>query len=160
MKVILFVAAGLFTGSLAAYSLSKPVMMTGTAVAIDGDTIIMERQRIRLHGIDAPELKQTCAYSQPCGETSKEYLQKLIKGRTVMCKKVAEDKYGRPVATCKVDGHDLGDMLVLYGHAISERPYPYDDHEAWARELKLGIWGQQPFMAPSEWRRRSRSFGE
>ena len=58
--------------------------VTGPAMVIDGDTIVVAGERVRLHGIDAPELHQTCtAYGQPwaCGRTSAEWLQEHLHGR-------------------------------------------------------------------------------
>src|SRR5512134_2877434 len=62
--------------------------VTGPATVIDGDTIVVAGERIRLQGIDAPELQQTCtAYGQPwaCGRTSAEWLRERLNGRQVEC---------------------------------------------------------------------------
>src|SRR5512134_1603793 len=71
--------------------------VTGPATVIDGDTIVVAGERIRLEGIDAPELHQTCtAYGQPwaCGRTSAEWLQEHLNGRQVECVSHARDRYG------------------------------------------------------------------
>ena len=138
---------------MAAYALSGPVEFFGTAKVIDGDTIIVNNQKVRLHGIDAPELSQFCKHTIPCGIEAKEFLASFVGKKAVKCKKITTDKYDRVVATCWHGSFDLGDQMVLNGYAMSDRPHPYLEHEAWARETNSGIWGQQPFISPAAWRR-------
>src|SRR5512143_106246 len=83
--------------------------VTGPATVIDGDTIVVEGERVRLQGIDAPELHQTCtAYGQewPCGQTSAEWLRDRLRGRQVDCIGHARDRYGRLLAVCYLGGED------------------------------------------------------
>jgi endonuclease YncB( thermonuclease family) len=73
--------------------------VTGPATVIDGDTIVVAGERIRLEGIDAPELRQNCtAYGQQwaCGRTSAEWLQEHLNGRNVECVGHARDGRGEP----------------------------------------------------------------
>lgn len=61
--------------------------VTGPTRIIDGDTIVISGERIRLHGIDAPELKQTCkGKEQLCGQLAKQTLEKFVRGQEVVCK--------------------------------------------------------------------------
>lgn len=91
----------------------------GMCVAIDGDTLRCGDTRIRLHGIDAPEL--------PGGEASKRYLASIIDGAGVRCVPRGRDRYGRTVAVCYVasllggwfqdkGGYSLNCMMVRGGH--------------------------------------------
>ena len=79
---------------------------TGKAHVVDGDTIWIGETKIRLHGIDAPELKQTCQTSkgndQMCGQMAKQALQRLVKDQTVTCKGGERGKYKRLIAVCTV----------------------------------------------------------
>jgi endonuclease YncB( thermonuclease family) len=103
----------LLVGALAARSSSADV--TGPATVVDGDTIVVAGERIRLQGIDAPELQQTCtAYGQPwaCGRTSAEWLQEHLHGRNVECVGHARDRYQRLLAVCYVGGQSINEQLV------------------------------------------------
>jgi endonuclease YncB( thermonuclease family) len=77
--------------------------VAGPATVIDGDTVVVAGERIRLQGIDAPELHQTCAaYGQEwaCGRTAAEWLRDRLHGRQVECVGYARDRYGRLLAVC------------------------------------------------------------
>ena len=71
--------------------------MLNSARAIDGDTLEFSDQRVRLHGIDAPERNQKCWLEGSkwlCGEESLRTLQNLIDGAVVKCQKIDRDRYG------------------------------------------------------------------
>ncbi len=100
--------------------------MTGQASVIDGDTIEIHGQRIRLHGIDAPESGQLCCIDGKrwrCGEDAANVLADLIDRRPVTCQERDRDRYGRVVAVCRVAGEDLGAWLVGNGLALAYRRY-------------------------------------
>ena len=148
----------LFTG------LSAPVLaqsLYGTATVIDGDTLDIHGTRIRLHGIDAPESRQTCqdARGTPyhCGVRATQALTRWIDTQTVTCVARDQDRYGRIIATCSVDGADLGAFMVKSGHALAYQRYShaYIDHEIRAQSAGIGMW-QGAFIAPWDWRRGQR----
>ncbi len=83
--------------------------IAGPARVIDGDTIDIAGQRIRLHGIDAPEGRQTCrraAVIWLCGAEAARALWLFIDGRRVTCWERDVDRYGRVVAVCHAGGGD------------------------------------------------------
>ena len=120
--------------------------ITGDVRVIDGDTIVVGDTRIRLEGIDAPETAQTCGRkwfgSWPCGTAATEALAKLIGSKPVRCEPRGLDKYGRTLATCFVDGHDINAQMVRQGYAWAFVRYStsYVREEAAARAEGLGIW--------------------
>lgn len=127
--------------------------ITGPASVSDGDGLRLNGQRIRLQGVDAFELHQTCEVG-PCGQTAKDALERLIAGRTVACEPVDTDRYGRTIAYCQADGVDLGEQMVLQGHALAFRRYSteYVDEEDQARASRAGAWAGR-FDNPADWRR-------
>ena len=76
-----------------------------------GDTLHIGEKRIRLWGIDAPEL------SNDGGLAAKEGLNKHIGGHAITCWQKDTDRYGRIVAQCFFDGEDVAEWLILNGHA-------------------------------------------
>jgi hypothetical protein len=77
--------------------------VSGEPTVIDGDTIVVAGERVRLQGIDAPELHQTCtAYGQEwaCGRTSAEWLSDYLRERQADCVGHARDRYDRLLAVC------------------------------------------------------------
>ena len=96
--------------------------VTGRATVIDGDTIEIHGQRIRLHGIDAPESGQSCinknGSNYRCGQFSANQMAKYVSGQTVNCNVKEKDRYGRLVAACFVKGEDINERLVLEGWAL------------------------------------------
>ena len=87
--------------------------LRGRAWVIDGDTIAIQRIKIRLAGIDAPEL------DEPWGKKSKWEMMRLCKGQIVTAKLTGETSYDRVVGTCFLpDGRDLGAELIKAGLAL------------------------------------------
>ena len=81
--------------------LSKTII--GIGLAIDGDTIHIGESKIRLHAIDAPEIKQTCKIGNEiwnCGHQSARKLKNLIKKNEIKCEVKDIDRYKRYVAEC------------------------------------------------------------
>ena len=117
---------------------------TGTASVIDGDTIEIHTQRIRLSGFDSPESGKSCGPVNVYQKASLA-LSDFIGTKTVTCTSDgSKDNYGRLVASCSVGGTDLGDYQVGQGWARDWPRYSkrrYASAEASARTFKKGIWG-------------------
>ena len=112
--------------------------ITGQPRVIDGDTLAIAGQRIRLHGIDAPERRQPCYRDgKPwrCGEDAAKALAGKIDHRPVTCEERDQGGYGRIVAVCYAGGDDLNAWMVAQGLALAYRRYSLDyvDQEADAR---------------------------
>lgn len=129
---------------------------TGPARAIDGDTLDMAGERIRLFGIDAPESAQSCTRKGApwaCGKDAAALLAGKVAGRSVECVQRDRDDYGRIVATCRAGGSDLGGVMVREGMAIALTRFSADyvAAEARAKSFGLALWGSQ-FQTPAEFR--------
>ena len=138
-------------------------IIRGRAHIIDGDTISIGHQRIRLHGMDAPERHQTCRDQNGrkwyCGVAATRHLAALTGGAPVTCRKVTTDRYNRTIAVCESHGQDIGRRMVRDGWAVAYIRYSraYAGDEAHARKLKKGIW-RGYFTLPETWRHRSRKY--
>lgn len=134
----------------------------GTASVIDGDTIAINGERIRLHGIDAPETKQSCQLDgQPwnCGQEATFALADKIGKNPIVCeRKGKSDRYGRTVAVCLLNGEDLNGWMVSQGWALAYRQYSRDyvPQESGAKEARRGVWASD-FVPPWEWRNERRN---
>jgi endonuclease YncB( thermonuclease family) len=133
--------------------------VTGRARVADGDSIEIAGARIRLEGIDAPELHQTCTDRAgqvwPCGRTAADELRSHIAGRELTCRPYGVDRYQRLVAACFLaDGSDVNAWLVRQGWAVAYgRGTTYHSEQSAARSARRGIWSGS-FTPPSEWRRQ------
>ena len=119
--------------------------LTGAARIVDGDTIVVAGEKLRLSGIDAPEIDQICARDGSpwrCGAWARHELAARVKGAILTCEGDARDRYGRLLATCRVEGADLGARLVRDGIAFAYRRYSsaYVDDEAAASAAHRGLW--------------------
>lgn len=124
----------------------------------NGDTMEIEGQRARLHGIDAFELQQTCldAGGRPwrCGVAAKAALAERAEDHALHCVVLDEDDDGAYVARCLADdGTDLSAYMVKAGLALADRDRSDDylDEEVEARRRGAGAW-EGAFMPPWQWR--------
>lgn len=125
---------------------------------IDGDTLDLNGERIRLFGIDAPEADQTChngAREWRCGAEATRALAKFVGDQTLICEKRNTDRYGRTIAICRLGGVSVNTWMVRNGWAVAYRQYGgaiYDANEAAAKQNRLGVWIGD-FTMPWDWRR-------
>lgn len=129
--------------------------------AVDGDTLQLAERRIRLMGIDAPEMGQTCqdANGAPwfCGRQARDHLALLMQGG-ITCETTSHDRYGRELARCiNAGGQDIAAEMTRQGWAVAYIRYSraYEPEEQAARNAKAGIWAGR-FERPEEYRRRLR----
>ena len=130
--------------------------ISGSARAMDGDSLNMAGIVIRLHGVDAPELNQTCSrkgQSWACGKDASAKLAQLVSGANLRCEQRDIDDYDRIVATCKTQQKDIGQAMVEAGLAVALPQFSdrYLGAEARAKALGLGIWGSE-FQQPADYR--------
>lgn len=136
-------------------------ILQGMARVIDGDTISLEGRTLRLHGVDAPELGQTCSIkgrAYDCGEISRSALMDLTAGTPVACRlleqaKVSDTQPPGNVARCKAGGYDLSEGMAYTGWALADRAVTtrYLSLEKNAQAKKRGMW-KGAFVTPWDWR--------
>lgn len=134
--------------------------LVGVASVIDADLEI-RGVLIRLHGIDAPESRQSCmrAFGAQwrCGQQAALALSDRIGRRTINCSVRNVDRYDRAIAVCRQGNQDLNRWLVSEGWAAAYRRYSRDyiEAETAARSAGRNIWSGQ-FVVPWDWRRGQR----
>ncbi len=132
----------------------------GKAKIIDGDTIHIGNNKIRLHAIDAPETKQKCSKNGQewnCGLESTIFLKDLIGNDLIQCNTKGKDRYNRYIGVCYKNKIDLNSQMVINGWAIAYRYYSLDyiEEEKIAKSKKAGIWVGK-FEDPYLFRKKNR----
>jgi len=156
----LFIFFCFFLLFLFSYNVQSQNLIKGKAKIIDGDTIHIDNNKIRLHGIDAPEIKQTCAINNEnwnCGIKSEKALKNFILDREVSCQIVDIDRYKRFIGICFVNNENINKYMVKNGWAIAYRYYSleYVKDEERAKENNAGIW-EGEFEEPYEFRKKQK----
>ena len=139
--------------------------IVGKATVIDGDTISINKYKIRFSGIDAPEKNyrgqsQLCKGPKgvwACGKKASSSLRQLINGQEVQCTDEGKDRYGRTLSICYANGMDLQAEMVRSGMAVAYLRYSnrYENEMVEARNAQVGIW-VGPFVEPEQWRIQNR----
>ena len=138
------------------------------AKVIDGDTIKIEKNKIRLFGIDAPEKNQQCQKpwlsisfltfnkSYQCGKISTSKLKIKINNKFIICKSINKDRYNRFIAECYKDKININKWMVLNGYAVAYKKYSkkFVVQENIAKKEKLGLWSGT-FEMPWVWRKKN-----
>ena len=135
--------------------------MHGIAYVVDGDTIHIEKNKIRLYGIDAPEIDQTCTIKKIvwyCGLESTLALKKLVLDNNINCVVSDIDKYQRYIAECFINNLNINKIMVRNGWAIAYRYYTLDfvEDENLAKKDKIGLW-QGQFQEPYLYRKSKKN---
>ena len=124
----------------------------------DGDTITAltsqkEKIKIRLYGIDAPELKQ------PFGKASKRHLIDLISNKSLNINEKGKDKYGRTLAVLYNGDQDINAQMVIDGYAWAYDKFSKDyvAFQQNAQSLKKELWIDKDVVRPSDFRKLKKS---
>ena len=146
---------------------TKPLIfvISGKAKVVDGDTITINKTKIRFSGIDAPEsyyYGQTQYCQRPngkiwaCGKKATSKLKELINGQTVECTDEGKDQYDRTLSICFANGVDLQSEMVRSGMAVAYLKYSrrYENEMVEAMTQRVGMWSGN-FLDPEDWRREN-----
>ena len=129
---------------------------SGKTYVVDGDSLVINEQKLRLVGIDAPELGQTCTKQGrewPCGRQSRQALRQLVKQGGVVCTSEGLDKYDRWLVVCRNKAGSMNAEMVKQGWAVAYGRY--SSLEKVSRSNRVGIWAGE-FDQPRDWREAQR----
>jgi len=96
---------------------SRAETVSGDVRVIDGDSIVVGGTRVRIWGIDAPEM------GTREGDAAKKYLKMLVKDAPVRCEDDGTRIQGRIMAKCFIGAIDIGGVMVMSGNAYDWRRY-------------------------------------
>jgi endonuclease YncB( thermonuclease family) len=134
--------------------------ITGPAQVVNGRTLVIGGQTVRLQAIDAPPATLICrdgAWEYKCGADSRQALERLVGNRPVDCEPIYTDD-GVAHALCYSDqGVDVAAALVGAGWAVADlkRSSRYMPQQAKAQDQGLGLW-RNNFAYPEQWRLAAR----
>ncbi len=134
--------------------LSGSERLEGPARVIDGQTLIVDRQKIRLEGIDAPELNQKCRYTRgrskrirywSCGRRAAGVLKSMVRAERVSCKGYRDNQLGVLTAVCTVKNKNINHEMVARGYAWAaiNGDQDYLEGQLLAQKAKSGVWRGQ-----------------
>ena len=146
-RINLILFSLLFLLSTQISSITSEKTITGFAKVIDGDSIKINGINIRLFGIDAFELKQSCEnWSKHCGKESKRMLEEIIDRKRITCSYREKDRYGRILGICyhgvyfhNDPGLEINGTMVWNGYAIAYKRYSkrfYNCSRKWNKNKK------------------------
>lgn len=128
-------------------------VLRGPFHVIDGDTLSVAGERLRLQGIDAPEIDQTCEDDRGtdwhCGEEARTLLARLAALPAAECLSRERDRYRRLLVRCHSGTTNINGTLVRRGLAVASGRYA-EEQEA-ARRERLGLWAGK-FEQPRDFR--------
>ncbi len=136
-------------------------------IITDGDSIKIGKQKIRLFGIDSPELKQICydksGIPYPCGIEAKKCLETIINKsnkKYIYCYYSERDKYNRILGECFLGENsktNVNETMVYLGYAVAYLRYSkkYLNAQESAKSISNGLWAGT-FEMPEEWRKKNK----
>ena len=134
--------------------------VAGAAAAVDGDTLIVDGATVRLMGVDAAEVEQTCSEwhgnvqrDYPCGAQAAAFLQSLVAGRAVSCVSRGTAAEDAVLGVCYAAGIDLAEAIANagWGVPLRDQSVRYVAASDAARLAQRGLWAGK-FDEPAAWR--------
>ena len=156
-SAVICLAALTILGPAAGVAQQPSGLLTGPAGIIDGDTLVVGGRILRLSGLDAPELDQTCGSpaTARCGDLAAFALAGIVESHWLTCRATSPSSPAPALATCRIGGAkgiDIGDRLVASGWALAvPGDATYAARQDAARAARRGLW-QGEFIAPWQWR--------
>ncbi|OHC73509.1 MAG: hypothetical protein A3G18_08025 [Rhodospirillales bacterium RIFCSPLOWO2_12_FULL_58_28] len=132
--------------------------ITGPATVIEGDLLEINGRRIRLYGIDAPDMDQVCLSKKGeeyrCGDHAMRHVTVMVGKTPLTCKGEANDERGNLIAVCRMRFLDINEYIVVDGWALAYREHgdEYVRAETVAKAQHSGLWRGSTFVMPWEWR--------
>ena len=132
--------------------------ITGVSRVIKGDTLTVAGRIVRLFGIAAPDISQTCADSQGrgyrCGQQSISWLRGWLADNILSCHIINEDKQGVLTGVCVLGPYDIGAAIVNAGWAVADtrQTNVYTSYQNQASKGKRGLWSGTFYM-PWDWQK-------
>lgn len=157
LAAAMFIA--IFMGECA---LARAEEITGPAKVLAGDLVEINGRRIRLYGVDAPDMDQTCLSKKreeyKCGDHARRHLAVMIGNLPLTCKGEAKDENNDLIAVCQIRWLDVNENIVFDGWALAYRQHgdEYVRAELAARARHQGLWKGSTFVMPWEWRQDKR----
>ncbi len=119
---------------------------SGSGAAVEGDVVSVNGGAVKLWGIDAPDVGQTCTdrrgRSYDCFEASKKALSRYIGQNQIECHIRGKDSHGQQIGTCGVKGMDLAALMTRDGWALAFQglSFQYTRLEGEAQAHRRGLW--------------------
>jgi len=128
----------------AAVQARRPAALASENVAvIDGETLRLSGQVVRLDGVAAPQRGQACRLAQDCAGAAAGHLARLVHDQLVACTVDGADTVGRAMARCQAGGTNINEAVVASGWAVAEANQPnLLQAQADARTAHRGLWAE------------------
>ncbi len=172
LRLLCFVVSAVLVLTEATAAATPRTLVAKIERVSDGDTITaitsnQTKLRLRLLGIDAPEIPHGKKPGQPFGDQARDYLDHLIGGKTVRVDAYGPDEYKRVLAVVWDEQINVNLLMVAMGYAEVYRGAPckvycreLEDAEAKARQYRVGMWAQGSYESPAAFRQRLKIRGD
>lgn len=138
------------------FNLMKQPSIYGKVQIISGDTFLIGNKVIKLFGVAAPHIKQTCANEKGrgyrCGQQSALWLNEWLSNNEIECRIVNTRKDGVIMGVCFYGSYDIGAAMVNAGMAVADtrQTQIYVPYQNQAAQNKRGLWFGEFYM-PWDW---------
>lgn len=129
---------------------------TGISRVVSGDTLTLNNRVVKLFGVAAPDISQTCADASgrgyKCGQQAIAWLSSWLADNEIKCHALGQDDRGVLTAVCMLGPYDIGAALINAGWAVADtrQTQVYVPYQNQALTNKRGLW-QGEFYMPWDW---------